>query len=633
MQVLKTRSSAPKLEAHELFFVELWYGMTHDGAMDSHRVRCMNSRTIVRELNEELEIGLLAQDELKGLCAETLELLERDGVIQRHFAKHLKILAPLLKDPPAMDDKSRADEKKKPDATADAKRKTFRFAVADLNASLGRHYFEGICIELQLAMKPGKEEELQLLTGSLLTDLVDRGWTLEALYRWHKHFVIPKPNKFTFADNLVFMLRQFAGPAQPFSVTMKLTGSDKLHTLGKLGAFDLSQKANLKASTAEEKKFCRIDDLVTFAQTQTDAGDHISAAILAREKFEEGLDLLRFNFERAVLKIEEVCFVKRCGDGRIELPSVRHSVPNPVENLSQEGFQSFVNDLNVMLARRDIDDSSRERLASGIRHYRFGRDADGYKDKFLNWWMGLEILAGIPRRDGGIGPTVIHNARHALVQPYLFRLLRDLLATLKYCKVAWPADVAAAAGCTKLEELDSPKLLALLHNQAALNTLWQQCQSNPVVPFRGRKLAAALGSAKDTAALLKFHHAHLLWHIGRLYRIRCCIVHGSPIRFRLALLAANLEFYLKELILYIIDSFRRHPHVTAMDEIYNRAELSHAAILAGLEAPNAGNDSVVGAMFNSLVIQETEPAIAPAPAPAAAPAPAPAPAALANPKP
>ncbi len=632
MQVLKTRSSAPKFEPHELFFVELWYGMAHDGAMDSHRVRCMNSRTIVRELNEELGIGLLAPDELKGLCAETLELLERDVVIQKHFGKHLKVLGPLLKDPPAIDERSKGDDKKKIHVAAEAKKKTFRFGVADLNAALGRQYFEELSTELQLAMQPGNEEQIQLITGSLLTDLVDRGWTLEALYRWHRHFVIPKPRKFTFAENLVFMLRQFADPSQPFSVTMKLTGSDRLHLLGKLGSFELSQKANLKATRPEEEKFCRADDLVTFAQTQTDAVDHISAAILSREKFEEGLDLLRFNFERAVLKIEEVCFVRRCGDGRIELPSVRHSVPNPVENLSQEGFQGFVNDLNVTLARRDIDDTSRERLASAIRHYRFGRDADGYKDKFLNWWMGLEILAGVPRRDGGIGPTVIYNASHALVQPYLFRLLRDLLATLKYCKIAWPAEVQAAAGCAKLEDLASPKLLALLQNPASLNSLWQQCQANPVVPFRGRKLAAALGSPKSTAALLKFHHAHLLWHIGRLYRIRCCIVHGSPIRFRLALLAANLEFYLKELIIYIIDSFRRHKHVTAVDEVYGRAELSHTAILAALDAQNAGSDAVLGAMFNSLVIQETQPVCAPAPAPApslaaaAAPAGTPAPA-------
>ena len=263
-------------------------------------------------------------------------------------------------------------------------------------------------------MKPGNEEQIQILTGALLTDLVDRGWTLEALFRWHKHFLVAKRRTFTFGENLAFMLRQFADPAQPFSVTMKLTGSDRLHTLGKLGSFDLAQVASVKPKTAEEERFCRTDALVTFAQTKTEAVDHISAAILAREKFEEGLDLLRFNFEKAVLKIEEVSFVRRCGDGRIELPSVHHSVPNPVENLSQEGFQDFVDNLNVILSRKGIDDVSRERLGSAIRHYRFGRDADGYKDKFVNWWLGLEILAGVPRRDGGIGPTVIHNASHVL---------------------------------------------------------------------------------------------------------------------------------------------------------------------------------------------------------------------------
>ena len=605
--------------------------------MDSHRVRCMNSRTIVRELNEELEINLLAFEELKALCAETLELLERDLVIQNHFHKHLAVLAPLLKDPAFMDEKNnKPDGKNKTDATPETKKKTLRFGVADLNAALNKHYFEELGVELQLAMKPNNESQIHLLIGSLLTDLVDRGWTLEALFRWHKHFIVPKDPKFTFAVNLGFMLRQFADVDQKFSVTMKLTGSNRLHRLGKLGDFTLSKTASLTPGTVEEKRFCQTDSLVTFAQTDTEAVDHISAAFHAREDFEEGLDMLRFNFERAVLKIEETCYVRRYGDGRTELPSVRHSVPNPSENLTHDDFQDFVDQLNVMLARKDIDDVSRERLASAIRHYRFGRDADGYKDKFLNWWMGLEILAGVARREGGIGPTVIHNASHALIQPYLFRLLRDLLATLKYYKVTWPAYVAAATGCANVNDLNSPKLLALLQNPAAANSLWAQCTNNLVIAYRGGKLATAFSSPKNTLGFIRFHNAHLLWHISRLYRIRCCIVHGSKVRFRLALPAANVEFYLKELILYVIESFHHHKHITNLEEIYGRAELNSLSTIGALEKANAVNESIYGAVFNSLVIHETNgvaaaPAaapVAPAPAPAAAPATTAAPAAV-----
>ena len=170
--------------------------------------------------------------------------------------------------------------------------------------------------------------------------------------------------------------------------------------------------------------------------------------------------------------------------------------------------------------------------------------------------------------------------------------------------------------------------MAVLQNAGAANSLWGQCGGNPVVAFRGRKLTTAWSSAKGTAGLIKTHHAHLLWHISRLYRIRCCIVHGAPIRFRLALLAANLEFYLKELILFVIDSFRRHQHVTALDAIYGRAELGYASVVGALEATAAGTDAVTGAVFNSLVIQEAAPAPVPAAAlpagPAAAAATAPA---------
>jgi hypothetical protein len=629
MRVLNLRESETKIQPHERFFVELWYGMTHKETLDSHRVRCLNSRTILRELNEELAIlqyrsdhGLTA-DALKGLCSEALELLQQDPVIRKHFAKHFRILEPLLKTHPSFEEKGKGKKEEKSEPSSDEAKKAFRFRVADLNAALDRQYFEEVCTELQLAMKPGNEHEIHLLTGSLLTDLVDRGWRLEALFRWHKHFLLPRERSFSFAENLVFMLRQFAQPAQFFNVSLKLTGSKRLHQLGKLGPFELSQKPTIKHATAEEERFCRTDALVTFAQTKIEAFDHISAAIRAREKFEECLDLLRFNFEQAVLKIEGVSFVRRSGDGRIELPLVHHVVPNPVQNLSRDNFQGFVDGVNSILSRKDIDETSRERLAAAIRHYRFGRDADGYRDKSLNWWMGLELLGDVARRESGIGPTVIHNASHALVQPYLFRLLRDILATLKYCEIEWPPELAAAAGCDTLEELDCPKLLTLLQNPSGSTTLWQRCSEHPVVVFRGRKLADALSTPSTALGLLKLHYSHVLWQIGRVYRIRCCIVHGSPIRFRLALLAANLEFYLKEVILFVIDSFQHHRHITTLEEVYGRAELNFSGVVSMLQAANAPADTVRLAVFNSIVIQEEPPTIAAVPGaatPTAAPA-------------
>ena len=104
--------------------------------------------------------------------------------------------------------------------------------------------------------------------------------------------------------------------------------------------------------------------------------------------------------------------------------------------------------------------------------------------------------------------------------------------------------------------------------------------------------------------MLTAHHRHLVWQLGRLYRIRCCIVHGSPIQFKLPLLTANLEFYLKELVAICLWAFDQNPHVTSLRELFQRAAIARQRTEADLTAPNASPDVVRDAVFSSVVIRE-----------------------------
>ena len=47
---------------HQMLFLDCWHGLTHHHSLDSFRVKCLNSRTIVKELSDELEIGRIHQN-------------------------------------------------------------------------------------------------------------------------------------------------------------------------------------------------------------------------------------------------------------------------------------------------------------------------------------------------------------------------------------------------------------------------------------------------------------------------------------------------------------------------------------------------------------------------------------------
>src|SRR6266516_7560637 len=177
MNLLNRQHPTATLAAHEKFFLELWHGMPHEASLDSHRVRCLNARTIIRELDQELRIGRARPEEFQDLCAEAEEIFGRDPLVTNSFVRHLGLLQPLLKNPPLL------DEKKK-DAAAEQKHREFRFVVADFAVALERDYFKQLLATLPDTIVAGDNEKTEAVVGALLSDLVEQGWPLETLFSW-----------------------------------------------------------------------------------------------------------------------------------------------------------------------------------------------------------------------------------------------------------------------------------------------------------------------------------------------------------------------------------------------------------------------------------------------------------------
>lgn len=597
MNLLNQQHPTAVILPHEKFFLELWFGMTHEISLDSHRVRCLNARTILRELDQELRIGRAKSDELQDLCAEAEAILSRDPLVGASFARHLGLVQPLLTAPSFLDDK-------KKDPGQEQKLRELRFIVADFAAALERDYCKQLLEVLPDTIVGGDNKKTEAVVGALLSDLIDQGWPLETLFGWVDLFFQKKkqPHHDTFAANLRFLIQQLSWGKQDYKVVLRLSGSPKLSGFGDFADFNFRPTAGFVPTTGHLKKLAFEQPNACFAETSVKAVDYIAAAISAREKFEVSLDQMRFNFLPTPLKVEDRCYVER-KDGRSELVTVRHLVPNPHHHLDPEAFREFADGMTKKLGRTSIDPESRERVEAAIRHYRFGSDADTYKDKFLNWWMGLEFLTHVS--DGErIGQTVARHASDALLQRYFYRLVSDAVRTIKAQEIVWDADLIAGSDAATLNELEYPAALKILQTPALVAKLTASFPNNPVAVMRIEQLAATLQDPKKTADGLGGHQKRLLWQLGRLYRIRCCIVHGSAVRFKLPLFAANMEFYLKELIIVCLRSLTLNPHVTSLREVFQRAAFARERLDKELKAPNATPDTVRTAVFNAVVIQE-----------------------------
>ncbi|ADH86804.1 hypothetical protein DaAHT2_2134 [Desulfurivibrio alkaliphilus AHT 2] len=177
----------------------------------------------------------------------------------------------------------------------------------------------------------------------------------------------------------------------------------------------------------------------------------------------------------------------------------------------------------------------------------------------------------------------------------------DYLEQLTYLIFLKMAKLEEVSGCSQLDQLTAEHLVTILQSEER-QTLWDQCADYPTLLLRGQEIADSLSEPQKTALRLKNHLQHLEWHLARLYRIRCCIVHGSPVRFRLGLLTANLEYYLKQVILLVISTFKNNGHVEGLADFFERAAFACKQAMEELEASDSGPDNVRSAVFRDFVL-------------------------------
>jgi hypothetical protein len=187
---------------------------------------------------------------------------------------------------------------------------------------------------------------------------------------------------------------------------------------------------------------------------------------------------------------------------------------------------------------------------------------------------------------------------------YLNRILRDLLITIKYGRIIWPAELVGFCDGVQLKDLSIKHILTILQSGTHRDKLWSQLTDYPLVLHYGKKVSQWLLDPKQMAAQLELHLNHLRSHISRLYRIRCCIVHGSPIHFRLALFTANMEYYLKQMILFVLNSFYSFGHISTLDEVFCRGRLTGERLLAQLKDSKATPDDARDAVYADIVVRD-----------------------------
>jgi hypothetical protein len=425
--------------------------------------------------------------------------------------------------------------------------------------------------------------------AALLSLLIHGGHSLVELYGIVRNIFISNKSRqnYSFDDNFSFATDIISREPSQYDIIFRLQGCRKYTHLKDILGDKISQSIELEGAHPSVTAFLSPGQTVLFAKFRVFAQDDRSAGLKAKRELDGILDLIRFELEQQVISIDDEFISvreKESSARRFRLPTI---IPNPSRKMEPAHFETFIGRFNRIFQNDGLDTESKGKIKSALRFYRMGKDSDLFENKFLNWWTALEFLTRTGEQ-GGIIEEVKGKRLPMLVLHYLEKHLISYKNALLVCGVKTLTDPT-----TPME------LYTQLHDTNQYQDIIDQLEDVPALKFKLDGFKAQTATGKALCAFHQKHELHLNWHIHRIWRIRCDIVHSAQYRLNLNLLSANLEYYLKSLLSLIINQFASDKGIDSINELYIRYQYAHKRFLK--EMKDGGTDLHISLLSGEFV--------------------------------
>lgn len=607
------RPTVPHLTTRQHFFLGAWFNMVNHASLDSYRLRVMNPINTIREF-VRLSGLQHADDRDKAIVVEeAIEILSEHPVFMRN-PQHYKALDEVLSH---FVEAAEAAKKEKSDSIFKQKFTLIQSFVRELDDSLKVNFLndtfdwleEYLNAAAPLANK-GEEEQLFCKADRVCRDLLsiihDDGFSLESLYGLYKlmHALTHSPGvpAYSFMDSFKKVRAIMMGAPRTYRAFFAVDGMPHGggEVVGNYGEVTIAKSLPVQVSdlvpTAKKKiseKAWKENNQRIFAEVTVDGRDGRSAGLVAFRLIGQLLDLIRYKYNAENIRIS-VDFLL-LDQAKLLIFPLPQLIPNPKSKKDAGDLAEFFGNLQAIGLRDEQKTESRDRILAAFRLYRIGTNVTMFENKLVNWWTAIEYLAKGSKGVGAIGAGVENALAPTLGLVYLSKHLNA------YCLAFQSMNqmIGAAPDRFHPKELSNRKFYDLIRNSSGKRDLLTTCANEPYLCHHLGQFITKMEKEEGVAALLKAHDRRVRWHIQRIYRARCDIVHSAQPVTMIGLLCANLEYYLRMTLNSMLISFQEIPTLRGPSEFFERKRHSYKTLMTLLQTKPGK-----GAKPSSLIIQD-----------------------------
>ncbi len=593
MRVLPENFMPPAFTPSQRAFVDAWFSLTNDQSLDSHRVRTLNARLVLRELVDVCrlaEAGVISPFHRKAVAEEAFSVLERDPLFAGKFADHFRVLRRMLRNPEYVDGKPppRAVE--------------LRVAAHDVLIAIEPEYFGHLLQGLRDAISNGRpSSEIHGLTSSLLTDLTEQGFSIDNLAGFHNFFdATVKPGN-TFDQRFDYLVRWLNRPAEEHQIVLRLSRADKLARIKRFGEWEFDTAIQQAGPETADTAFIRPGKSVVFATRIVKARDFRQAGAVALQSWSRVTDQLLFDFLDQPVSMDSRFRSVRQRDSRMDMGQVRVQVPNPREWTSHRNLQKFSQQLESALSDScKLRDEDKRQIEAALRYLRLGAEATSLESMFLTRWIALESLLRTVLPEDPI-PGVAKSVAGLMTVLYVPKLNADLAGTARFLRRPLPgACQHHAGGASDTANVTWDEFAVLIRDATNRPAFLAAFDPWPVYRHAVEQLAGLLDQPKELRAALDNHERRVQWQVQRAYRVRNEIVHSASHTVSLLSLVAHLEYYLRTTTRTIVRVLDKRDHTESLRDLFHRVAAVRTRLDEDLKAAADGKGAVPAYLLDPL---------------------------------
>ena len=560
-----------------LFFAQRMEELLFDYSLDTYKPPALNAVSLCDEalsLLTDIEAGVLEEASLSHALDELEWAIQSDAIAKSLMEADLDRYLPRHEDTPLATKKLRLEV---------------------LSGALNPYrYFDRCIASLEKAIISGHKEDIDTLSRTLCTTLVNLGQSKAFLYKttldyfFHEQLVIADCSDgfqgfakriypYTHHFDIYFIVSNLIKSINEETNYFKIEPVDSLPE-------NLTSYANSKEFVVHEHEvIIRVHNIQSF--------DLYSA----REKAERRLSDVRdffvlFYHKSQITWRDDALVVQLCCE---ETPAI---VLKPKSSM-EKGF-----DLEPAVASKRMNWLLKNiNLSSGGSFERFDRVVELHgigvanqipENQLLNLWISIETITPSYVGQNKIS-GVITSLNPVLMLNYINRLVERLASDLVRWDRHRTAKILKKISKNKDVRLNTLRLLAMKEHESVRDELYGMLGDFHLLRYRVFRLSEILSDPKKVQELLSTHEKKISWQIRRMYRTRNLIVHSGQSPAFIHALIENGHDYLDQTLNQIMFASCGEHHMNSLDQVFEFAKIRYERFekkLAG--SSNFDNDNL-----------------------------------------